>query len=160
MNNTPSTCNSCAALAQDNLTLFETTHWKVDLAPNQAYLGRSYVNLRRHAGHLGQLTPPEWAELGRVITRFEEAVTNTFGATCFNWTALMNNAYKSAAPNPHVHLHVWPRYQTAPNVLGKVFEDPNFAHHYDKTATHDVEPELLNEISLVLRKNMGSMGGL
>ncbi len=150
MNNTPSTCNSCSALAQDNLTLFETKYWKVDLAPNQAYLGRSYVNLKRHAGHLSSLTPDEWAELGEVVRRFEETATKVFDATCFNWTALMNNAYKSDSPDPHLHLHIWPRYQTAPVVNGVVFEDPNFAHHYDKTAVRDIEPGLIDAIKLQL----------
>ena len=139
-------CPGCNLLSQQSLTLFESNFWKVDLARNQAYLGRAFVTLKRHAGNLSALTPAEWQDLGELVRHFEEAASKAFGATCFNWTALMNDTYKQESPNPHVHLHVWPRYQTAPIVNEIVFEDPNFAHHYDKKANRNIEPIVLATI--------------
>jgi len=148
--NEQASCPGCNLLSQNNLTLFESNFWKVDLGSNQAYLGRSFVTLKRHIGSLSLLSAEEWEDLGEVIRRFELIATKGFGAACFNWTSLMNDTYKQVSPNPHVHLHVWPRYQTPPIVNGIIFEDPNFAHHYDKKASRNVEPLVLAAIKTKL----------
>ena len=46
----------------------------------------------------------------------------------------MNDAYKSTAPQPHVHFHVRPRYAAAVSVEGKAYRDEEFAHHYNNSA--------------------------
>lgn len=124
----------------------ETGHWKVFLHPNQAYLGYSIVRLRRDAGSLSELTAEEWSGLHDVIVWFESAFRKV-GAEMFNWTCLMNDAYKADSPEPHVHLHVRPRYRKPVSVRGEVFEDPDFAHHYDKTRKKEVSDCMLKKIA-------------
>jgi diadenosine tetraphosphate (Ap4A) HIT family hydrolase len=148
-------CIECNFEYNPEAKLLDTQYWRVDLSDNQAYLGRSVVSLNRHAGSLSSITLEEWLELKEVINRFETALKRLFHVTAFNWTALMNDAYKRASPQPHVHFHAWPRYREAPVVNGELFSDPNFAHHYDKTAQHSVSDETLftirNKITQALK---------
>lgn len=42
----------------------------------------------------------------------------------------MNNFYKEAIPNPHLHIHVRPRYKNAVVINNHSYTDAEFAHHY------------------------------
>ena len=42
----------------------------------------------------------------------------------------MNSFYKEAEPNPHLHIHVRPRYAKPVLLNGKVYPDGEFGHHY------------------------------
>ena len=139
-------CTVCHFEFSPHTKVFESQYWRVDLSDNQAYLGRSIVSLNRHAENLSELSSEEWQELKTIINRFETALTNIFNTTSFNWTALMNDAYKSPSPQPHVHFHAWPRYRENPKVNNELFSDPNFAHHYNKTAQHRVSAETMGVI--------------
>jgi diadenosine tetraphosphate (Ap4A) HIT family hydrolase len=114
--------------------VFSSPHWTVFLSWDQLYLGRSIVSLRRHASSLSDLAADEWGDLHDVIRTFEKVCTSTLGAVMFNWTCLMNDAYRSDLPNPHVHLHARPRYAMAPSLDDQVFPDPNFGHHYERSS--------------------------
>lgn len=144
--NTSNQCAVCNFKYSPEALLLGTRYWRVDLANNQAYLGRSIVSLNRHAGSLSEVATEEWLELKEIINRIESALKGMFNATAFNWTALMNDAYKAESPQPHVHFHIWPRYREAIDIHGELFNDPNFAHHYDKTAEHKVSEEMLKTI--------------
>lgn len=144
--NTSNHCAVCNFEYSPEALLLVTRYWRVDLIDNQAYLGRSIVSLKRHAGSISELAPEEWLELKEIINRIEGALKGLFNATAFNWTALMNDAYKAVSPQPHVHFHVWPRYREATDIHGELFNDPNFTHHYDKTAEHKVSKEMLQTI--------------
>ena len=139
-------CSVCNFEFSPQTKVYESEYWRVDLSDNQAYLGRSIVSLNRHAENLSELSSQEWQELKAIINRFEKALTSIFNTTSFNWTALMNDAYKSPSPQPDVHFHVWPRYRDAPKVNNELFSDPNFAHHYDKTAERSVSDETMAAI--------------
>ena len=41
----------------------------------------------------------------------------------------MNDFYKNETPNPHVHLHVRPRYGNAIVINKHTYIDTEFAHH-------------------------------
>ena len=47
-----------------------------------------------------------------------------------NWSCLLNNFYKDAEPNPHLHLHVRPRYKNEIRINNHAYSDAEFAHHY------------------------------
>lgn len=136
-------CDFCHIPDEDTpFQLAETACWSIYLANDQAYLGRCIILLRRHCGDLADLTPEEWLDLGQVVKRVEVALRQAFGATMFNWACLMNDAYKSAPPNPHVHWHVRPRYDHAVAFGGLTFEDPEFARHYNNRKAMDVPLEV------------------
>ncbi len=140
-------CEACQFLNQAK-PLLETDHWIVTLAEDQYYLGRCYVTAKRHVPSLADLTQGEFNDMQRVIQTLEHGFRHAFSATMFNWTCLMNNAYKEASPNPHVHWHFRPRYSHIVEVNGELFEDKEFAHHYDRKAQKIVDSATLEVIRI------------
>ena len=111
--------------------LIDSKYWDVFLADKQDYLGRCILVLKRHCESLSQLNDEEWAELKNLIEQLETAITNSLGANMFNWSCLMNDFYKSDTPNPHLHIHLRPRYKSPVTINGESFYDEEFAHHYN-----------------------------
>ncbi len=137
--------------------ILETNYWRVELAEKQIYLGRSYVSCKSGRKSLSELTPEEWLDFQEVVKKLEHVFTETFGATMFNWTCLMNDAYKSDPPNPHVHWHFRPRYQKPVEFMGNTFIDPNFAHHYDgstESGALSASPDLMAAITTKLKARL------
>ena len=86
--------------------------------------------LNRHCGSLSGLDRSEWMELKTIIDRLELVYKEVLGAELCNWSCLLNNFYKEAVPNPHLHIHVRPRYKNAVEVNNHAYIDTEFAHHY------------------------------
>ena len=42
----------------------------------------------------------------------------------------MNDFYKESAPDPHLHIHVRPRYDKPVVLNGSTYTDSEFGHHY------------------------------
>ncbi len=116
------------------------------MAPDQGYLGRCYVTLKDHKTDMAELTNDEWLEFAGVVKRLEAGMREAFGATLFNWSCLMNNAFQVSPALPHVHWHVRPRYEKAVIFEGEEFTDPLFGHHYDPGQTKKVSDDMLNSI--------------
>jgi diadenosine tetraphosphate (Ap4A) HIT family hydrolase len=134
--------------------IFETDHWNIFLAEDQTYLARAVVELKRPCPTLSELTTEEFIDLHHAIKQYEAAVTTAFGATMFNWTCLMNNAYKNTPPNPQVHWHCRPRYQQTVECDGEMFHDPNFGHHYDRSLDRQVGEEVREQIIQILQHSL------
>lgn len=138
---------------EEEVIIYETNYWVIKLSADQSYLGRSVVVLKRYCAELSELTPAEWQDLHKnVIKKLEIALKKSFGATMFNWTCLMNNAYKSESPKPQVHWHFRPRYKKMVDFAGEHFEDPEFAHHYSRERKMIVSKKVLQEISDEINK--------
>lgn len=134
-------------------TIFETPHWKVILrTDDQTYLGRAVVVCARPVGSLPALTDDEWYDLKDTIRRYEAACAAAFGATMFNWTCLMNEAYQHTPPDPQVHWHVRPRYGAPVAFAGETFTDGSFGHHYERKTNRAVTSEVATAIMNALRK--------
>ena len=123
-------CLGCKSSEKDPAYITRTSHWKVFLHPEQTYLGRSVITLKRHCGSLSAVTKEEWVDFIRLVKKIESSYKKALGATLFNWSCLMNNAYQDTPPNPHVHWHLRPRYRKSVRLFGTVFEDIEFGHHY------------------------------
>lgn len=123
--------------------IMETPCWTVFLNPDQYYLGRSVVVAKRKVGDLADLTKDEWLDFANLVKNYEAALKKTFGATMFNWTCLMNDAYKNDPPVPQVHWHVRPRYIKPAVFEGIEFEDREFGHHYARHTDREVPTENL-----------------
>ena len=133
------------------MEILETNLWKVILLPDQAYLGRSVVVLKRDCGNLSSLTTEEWADLQKVIIKLEKAFKETFKPTMFNWACLMNGAYQESPPKPQVHFHFIPRYRNKVEFAGIMFEDLEFANPYSLTRKQIVSEEVLEKIKDVIK---------
>ena len=42
----------------------------------------------------------------------------------------MNSFYKESEPDPHLHVHVRPRYDKPVILNGNTYSDSEFGHHY------------------------------
>ena len=122
-------CEWCAYKESEWL-LYQLLHWSVYLADRQDYVGRCILVLNRHCGSLSGLDRSEWMELKIIIDRLEWIYKEVLGAELCNWSCLLNNFYKEAVPNPHLHIHVRPRYKNAVVVNDHTYIDTEFAHHY------------------------------
>lgn len=106
-----------------------TTHWKMVLPEDQMYFGRLVIKTKVERTALPDITKDEQKDLFVLIKKLEIFFKETFGATMFNYSCLMNNAYRDGE-TPHVHFHFRPRYKEPISVLGQTFTDPNFGEHY------------------------------
>ena len=124
-------CDWCNLSEEDKrFQLCEGTLWSVFLSDEQDYIGRCILVLKRHCNSMSELTDNEWDELRNLVRKVETCLKTVLGATLCNWSCLMNSFYKEAAPDPHLHIHIRPRYD-APMVLnGSTYTDSEFGHHY------------------------------
>lgn len=145
-------CPICATRPDDteHLRCYETTHWRVALAPNQSLLGRCAIHTKRHVGDLAALTEMEVLDLFALIGRFEAAARAAFGATMFNWSCYMNHHYREARPDPHIHWWAVPRYDHDVVFAGHTFTDPAFASPYDHARWRDLPLAARREIGACL----------
>ena len=124
-------CGWCNLSEEDKrFQVFESTLWSVFLSDEQDYIGRCILVLKRHCGSLSELTYDEWEELRMLICKVEACLKTVLGAALCNWSCLMNSFYKESEPNPHLHIHVRPRYDEPVMVNGHSYVDSEFGHHY------------------------------
>lgn len=146
-------CICCQKQNQDDI-IYETKYWIVTLSSEQSYLGRCYVTLKRHCGNLSELKQEEWSDFIELIKVLESALRKSFNATMFNWTCLMNDAYKNNPPNPHVHWHFRPRYNHKIKFENVIFEDPEFGNHYNRNRTQNITKKLQQKIIIKIKENL------
>lgn len=100
------------------------------------------------------LTDEEWLDFAKVVKNLEAACRKAFGATMFNWSCLMNNAYRENPPKPQVHWHFRPRYRTPITLGGETFTDTDFGSHYARGTERKVSPALAAQIAATIRENL------
>lgn len=106
-----------------------TQYWKVVLVDDQMYLGRLVIKTLEKRESLPDITEEEQKDFFFLIKKLEAFFKEEIGATMFNYSCLMNNAYRDGE-TPHVHYHFRPRYKNPVTILGHTFNDPNFGEHY------------------------------
>lgn len=79
-------------------------HWLVLLRPAQVTAGSLVVAAKSEATAFGALAPAAFAELGEVVAGVEAMLKRAVDYERLNYLMLM-------MVDPHVHLHVFPRYQ-------------------------------------------------
>ncbi|MEM9029067.1 MAG: hypothetical protein AAGC70_11925 [Pseudomonadota bacterium] len=104
----------------DTLRLRETALWSWSLYPNQCYLGRMQLTLRRPLEQsLAHLTDQEWQELHRTLSSYEGLLQDHFQPDRFNYKQLGNQWHQ-------LHVHVVPRYADSRVWRGMEFVDHRF----------------------------------
>jgi len=137
-----------------NFKIYKTKYWEIELCSNQYYVGRCIITLKRACGDLAELKNEEFLDLLNIIKNLENTIRKMFKATMFNWSCLMNDDYKAENPTPQVHFHVRPRYKSKVEINGEIFEDKEFAHHYNNEGKREVSQEILNEIIKRIKENL------
>lgn len=112
-----------------NDSFLTTQYWRVSLVDDQMYLGRLVIKTLDPRESLPVLTEEEQKDFFSLIKKLESFYKEELGATMFNYSCLMNHAYRDDEMS-HVHFHFRPRYKNPVTVLGNVFSDPNFGEHY------------------------------
>ena len=146
-------CPTCEYSSETEALVFESNYWRVFLHGDQSYLGRCLVDLKRHAGSIPELTSEEWIDLHHIIGKLENALTRAFHPTLFNWTCLMNHAFREKPYNPHVHWHLKSRYEKTVSFAGHEFQDKEFGNHYDRTTNRKLPAETMEKIIQEIKKN-------
>lgn len=148
-------CELCNISDADRkLLLYENAYWSIYLANKQDYVGRCIIVLKRHCGSLSELTVNEWCSFKDITSSVENMLKNELSATMFNWSCLMNDAYKSIIPNPHVHFHVRPRYAASVSIGDISFIDTDFAHHYNNKSENKLNEEQKNKLFCYLKQKI------
>ncbi len=142
-------CDACEFLQNPNLKtrILLTDNWTVGVGTNQAYFGRAYMTLRNHKSSLGSLTKAEWEDFEHTVARIEKAYKEVYGAEPLNWGCFMNHAFRAKPFNPHVHWHIYPRYEVAPVLDGVTYDDSLFGHFYNNKAERLVSDETAEKIA-------------
>lgn len=109
--------------------IYSTAYWDVILSHDQAYFGRLVIVCKADREMLGDIGADEQHDLFALFKKLEAFFKKEFNATMFNYSCLMNNAYRDGE-RARVHWHFRPRYKETITVLGEQFSDPNFGYHY------------------------------
>ena len=124
-------CDWCNLSKKDKrFLLCENEFWSVFLADRQDYIGRCILVLKRHCSSMSEMNEDEWEDLHKLICKVENCLKAALGAALCNWSCLMNSFYKESEPDPHLHIHVRPRYDKPVMVNGNIYTDSEFGHHY------------------------------
>ena len=138
----------------DYLLVYETSFWRVVLAPNQSLIGRCVIHLKRHCGDLAETTSTEILDWLNIVKIMETALRKAFDATMFNWSCYMNLSYRENLPDPHIHWWIVPRYNHIVKIDKLIFEDPRFGSPYDPSMWLDVPKEVRQQIVEQLRQTI------
>ena len=146
-------CEWCNLSQEDKqFQVYESKSWSVFLSDEQDYIGRCILVLKRHCSSLSELNDDEWSELFNLVRKVEECLKTVLGATLCNWSCLMNSFYKEAEPNPHLHIHVRPRYDKPVILNDGTYTDKEFGHHYALNKSEVVSAKVREEVFVRLKE--------
>ena len=146
-------CDWCNLSEEDKqFQVYESTFWSVFLSDEQDYIGRCILVSKRHCGSMTELTADEWKDLRNLICKVETCLKMVLGATLCNWSCLMNSFYKESDPNPHLHVHVRPRYAKPVMINGNTYIDSEFGHHYAVHKSESISVKDKDEMFTCLNK--------
>ncbi len=143
----PDPVSDCTLCPPTRGVVLENTHWTLVLNENQATLGRVFFALNRHETDITALTPEEVASLWAFLGETKTALTALFAPEHFNYMFLMNLT-------PHVHFHIFPRYQMPREFAGQTWADSHFGDHYDPDETRAMDDATQDALIAALRHEL------
>ncbi len=112
------------------MILYKSKNWEIVFGEwSQEFLGYCLISSNKET--LSALTSEEWQELGLLEKELERVCKKIFNATMFNFSCLMNNAYRDHE-KPHVHFHFMPRYKNEVLIFNKKYIDKHFGYNFWK----------------------------
>ena len=102
-----------------NNLIFSDDHWLVLLRPSQVTIGSLVVISKSGLSSLGNLSGSQIRTFPYICNMCEQILKLEFGATKFNYLALM-------MIDPNVHFHLIPRYKHEVLFDGTLYHDINW----------------------------------
>ena len=96
--------------------LREYRHWVLLLRPAQVTAGSMILAAKSEATAYGDLPEAAFTEQATVVVDVELFLKNTINPDKINYLMLM-------MVDPHVHFHIFPRYQGSRSIVGLVLTD-------------------------------------
>jgi diadenosine tetraphosphate (Ap4A) HIT family hydrolase len=127
----PENTSGICSINYSDFTICQTDYWKLILNPNQHYLGRSLLVLRRHASSLENLTCFEETEHSQMQRVIVSVLKNTFACETVNLLYAINHEFKKKPINPHVYWHFIPRYGREIYLNEHIFSDTEWTNMVD-----------------------------
>lgn len=97
----------------------EYAHWVVLLRPAQFTLGSLILAAKSDANDFGDLSLEAFAELKQATSDIQAALGAAVSHVKLNYLMLM-------MVDPHVHFHVFPRYEGERSAVGLTLSDPSW----------------------------------
>jgi len=121
----------------------EYAHWVVLLRPAQVTLGALVLAAKSDATAFGKLPPEAHAELATITAEIEATLSAEVAYERINYLMLM-------MVDPHVHFHVFPRYEGSRSIEGVTIEDSGWPGPPDLKSGTALPAEALERIRLRL----------
>jgi diadenosine tetraphosphate (Ap4A) HIT family hydrolase len=125
------------------------THWCILMRPAQATLGALVLAAKSEATAFSALPPVAFAEMADVVRDIEASLKRFRSYDKINYLMLM-------MVDPHVHMHVLPRYGAPQTVRGLTFADPGWPGPPDLKAA----PALADDARIALLRDLREAFGV
>ena len=99
-----------------DLEIESTEHWIWSVRPVHSTLGSGVLSLRRFCESFGDITSAEATDLQRIVSVIESKLNRFEPNQKMNYVMLM-------MVDAHLHFHVLPRYSSAVERFGRVWND-------------------------------------
>lgn len=128
-----------------NKIIYKGKYWTLSFN-KQDYLGRCVLTTNKHISKFDELNDEEVISLRNMLKAIEKELKDLYGCTMLNWCCNMNNVFAKENPDPHVHIHIRPRYKNSVNINGIIYKDNEFGAHYDRFAPIQFDEETIKII--------------
>ena len=118
-------------------------HWVVLLRPAQVTLGSLVLAAKDDATAFGALPPAAYAELATIIAHVERVLSETVRYDRINYLMLM-------MVDPHVHFHIFPRYEGERSFESVTIEDSGWPGPPDFKSGQGIDPSVFERLRLQL----------
>jgi diadenosine tetraphosphate (Ap4A) HIT family hydrolase len=122
----------------------EYRHWLILVRPAQVTAGSLVLAANSDATAFGALDPTAFTELAHVIADTEAMLRTTVNYEKVNYLMLM-------MVDPHVHFHIFPRYQGDRFLAGMVFQDSGWPGPPDLKTAMELDADAVRATAAVLR---------
>ena len=127
----------------------EYTNWVVMLRPVQLTLGSLILACKEDVKSFSALSNSSQRELSNVVLDIETTLKFCFDYSKINYLMLM-------MVDPHVHFHVFPRYDKQRVFAGTIFEDCDWPGPPEVLRKTELKNELFIALKDEIVKNWGS----
>ena len=118
-------------------------YWVVLLRPAQVTLGSLILAAKSDATAFGALPPGAHAELATITADIESMLQSTIGYERINYLMLM-------MVDPHVHFHVFPRYEGIRSFESITIEDSGWPGPPDLKSGQEIAGPIFDRLRLQL----------
>ena len=132
--------------------IYKSEYWTLCFH-KQDYLGRCVLISNRHIDSFSKLTDNEILDFRKMFTAIESELKELFNCTILNWCCNMNNACNKEQIDPHLHIHIRPRYKTEVKVEDIIYIDNEFGEHYDRFAKIQFDDKTIDYIFTKIKNN-------